>query len=906
MHPLHLLRQLKKDMTGYVSSKYPFFERGHNILNKQLCTILDQEGTLFQDPVLQLVRSRKSEAFDKSFFDQSIHSVLPDTPYSHQIKAWHNIKNEIPTVVATGTGSGKSECFMFPLIDSLLKKNVNQGPRKVCALLLYPMNALVEDQYIRLQRYTTGTGLRVGIYNGAFKNLGSQQVKDITGRIVSDKKKLGLSEAEAMKEIGSLTVDPQIPDTIPHILLTNYKMLEYMLLRPEDHPIFHDADIQYLVLDEAHSYTGSLGLELSCLLARLRVHLGAGGDHYLPIATSATLMQQEPGSKEQEGDIKPQQMMRDFFTQLFGKEFDEEGWLIEDEFVPPPKFDAGVITPFLNADLEAVRRALTRPMFSECLHELAGLYTHVRLDALKDGQNFRSVQDQWARQLAAPLLEVSQHLPALLLRDTDADPIDKVVRWDRAKQRFADRLKTDPLHLEALLILCAQAYEHANQPLLGLRVHVFGKSEPRTFWTLDEDINKRLVVDEQGLDKLDRPASDFISCRKCGHMAWAALAVPSGQAGSQEFTLKRVPTFYEDTKLEGGAEFVVLHASEDINPDVVGRKDWSVQNCEVNIQGQEIRVNWIQKRTKKKVKTDSNDWTTYVRIVRENREDDDIRDDWSCPACGATSSEDRRPVLLTPRGSGATDLSVYGAAVMSALEVPEERRLLFFCDNRQETSFLAGFLSDRHRRFNLRRAIASFFDSARKSGMQESWPLVCEVDPNRQPKGHRFDLAARILLSVKHGKFWGQESLPKEEVITRRDLVDLIPRDVLEVDWLDLKDRDNATINGYKNWLLDNRSIEGAGQETDLVTVQEKVELFHTDQGRWILQTMTEVILVEVSTLFAREGSLQNVGLATWGLKGLGPSVFEPTAIRHPEWKLGSQGLFLISHWLLMRLAEQG
>jgi ATP-dependent helicase YprA (DUF1998 family) len=299
MQPFSLLRSLRHDCIDYVRGKYPFLSNGRPDLDEQLTRLLSETGTLFQDPVLQLGRSRKKVPFENSMFEASIGETVKTLvelrePYAHQVTAWKQISAGMPTVVSTGTGSGKSESFIIPVLDGLKKLGLKPNDRKVGALFIYPMNALVQDQFLRIFKYAVGSGLRVGIYNGAFKELKEDERRKICnklGEIYANLKKTRptLDVGYDFSDPKTLVVDPADPRTYPHILLTNYKMLEYMLLRSEDQPLVNAMDLRYLVLDEAHTYTGTLALEISCLLTRLRVHLGHERSGYLPIATSATL-----------------------------------------------------------------------------------------------------------------------------------------------------------------------------------------------------------------------------------------------------------------------------------------------------------------------------------------------------------------------------------------------------------------------------------------------------------------------------------------------------------------------------------------------------------------------------------------------------------------------------------------
>ena len=139
-------------------------------------------------------------------------------PYIHQINSFKRLHHPNPqnTVITTGTGSGKTECFMYPFLDYVTElKNNGQGEGALKAIILYPMNALLDDQAIRFSKAIKehkleGLGIRIGKYTG---DNGNQRVMDLSNNKVIDNR-------------DELCKNP------PDILLTNYKMLDYMLFRP--------------------------------------------------------------------------------------------------------------------------------------------------------------------------------------------------------------------------------------------------------------------------------------------------------------------------------------------------------------------------------------------------------------------------------------------------------------------------------------------------------------------------------------------------------------------------------------------------------------------------------------------------------------------------------------------------
>ncbi|NOT63413.1 MAG: DEAD/DEAH box helicase, partial [Acidobacteria bacterium] len=219
----------------------------------------------------------------------------PDRPlYVHQESALRHVLANRNLVVASGTGSGKTECFLIPILHDLLTDS-SPGVR---ALLIYPMNALVNDQLERLRNLLKGTGITFGRYTSELEEYESE------GRRKNDKAPENeIVSREAMRGHIKHSSHP------PQILITNYAMLEYLLLRPQDAPIFASGLWRFVCLDEAHTYTGAQGIEVSLLLRRLKHRLGKQAGELRCIATSATLVRDDADAAVQ------------FATHLFGEAF---------------------------------------------------------------------------------------------------------------------------------------------------------------------------------------------------------------------------------------------------------------------------------------------------------------------------------------------------------------------------------------------------------------------------------------------------------------------------------------------------------------------------------------------------------------------------------------------------------
>ncbi|MGA8213669.1 MAG: DEAD/DEAH box helicase [Candidatus Sulfotelmatobacter sp.] len=236
--------------------------------------------------------------------------------YAHQWESFEKIAREQRNlIVATSTGSGKTECYVIPLLYHLLTETTEQRRNTgVRALLLYPMNALVEDQmhrlrqllfWINLSRYVKGNGrpITFGRYTGA------------TPVAANDRHPERQVSPEAMHGLGELVYRTEMQATPPDILVTNFTMLEYMLLRDDDQQLFARPEhFRFLVLDEVHTYTGTQGMEVALLLRRLRAFLQRRSGRrasFQAIGTSATL----PSGAD------ARRSTAEFATTLFGVSF---------------------------------------------------------------------------------------------------------------------------------------------------------------------------------------------------------------------------------------------------------------------------------------------------------------------------------------------------------------------------------------------------------------------------------------------------------------------------------------------------------------------------------------------------------------------------------------------------------
>ncbi|PRY22296.1 uncharacterized protein DUF1998 [Spirosoma oryzae] len=250
----------------WTAGPYTFQELADNgMLESRLVKSLDAQykGVKFDDKSLNL-----SEQALRTFYK----------PYTHQLKAWAALSGEKKrsVVVTSGTGSGKTECFMVPILNDLVgqlnaTKTTLQG---VQALFIYPLNALINSQRERLLAWTLDykEQLRFCLYNG-------NTPQRLSAPVLAGRPRSEVHDRETLWQ------------SPPPILITNPTMLEYMLIRRQDRPILEKSQgqLKYIVLDEAHTYIGSQAAELALLIRRALDGFGVTADQVRFIATSATI-----------------------------------------------------------------------------------------------------------------------------------------------------------------------------------------------------------------------------------------------------------------------------------------------------------------------------------------------------------------------------------------------------------------------------------------------------------------------------------------------------------------------------------------------------------------------------------------------------------------------------------------
>jgi len=277
--------------------------KGKATEQKYLREILTKREPLMSEPIFQTVfpweqskitfldHAKKLNILDNKFVNaladenltgKDLNFPAGRCPYIHQTKSWDCMLNKHKTiVVTTGTGSGKTECFMIPVLQDLYRQRMqNPFDNGVQAIFIYPLNALMKSQQKRINAWCKALdpNITYAIYNGDTENL--------------EKKEPNFKERKLICEsLPQMVYRQQIRNTPPQIMFTNPTMLNYMLVRQEDQSIIQKSrgKLRWILLDEAHSYSGSAASELALQIRRIINAFGETIDDVNFAVTSATI-----------------------------------------------------------------------------------------------------------------------------------------------------------------------------------------------------------------------------------------------------------------------------------------------------------------------------------------------------------------------------------------------------------------------------------------------------------------------------------------------------------------------------------------------------------------------------------------------------------------------------------------
>lgn len=572
-------------------------------------------------------------------------------PYSHQIEAWEILRRPQAQsiVVSSGTGSGKTECFLVPILDSLAREQAAVGSPLVGvrAIFLYPLNALINSQRDRLRAWTHSFGkeVRFCLYNGNTPD----QRRSTEG-------------ADFPSEVGDRRTLRSSP---PPILVTNSTMLEFMLVRAQDAPIIEQSKgkLSWIVLDEAHSYIGSQAAELALMLRRVLHAFSASPDQVRFVATSATI-----GDPNGEAGVK----LRRFLADVAGVDESQVHLVAGQREVPR-----------LPSATSLSDDALDNLALIDGTNEVSA----ERFRALTNSKAARAVRELFVGDPSKPSVARLSDVTAVLRKcGISACSESTALKW---------------------LDLLSGVRDENETPFLPLRGHIFHQTLPglwacsdracalRASTALDDSswpFGTVYLAIRQHCD-CGAPCYQVVACDDCGavyleaeHSQDGRLVQPEDVSQVDEFQLD-VESVSDDaeTKEDHDSSARPGTAALVVNRELRGTERWSVNKDNRLI-------------------CDTADAHTLVMALHE-----DGGDGLECPACGAAQS--RRSTLFRKARISAPFLlsGILPTLLEFAPDGPNPadlpyrgRRLLTFSDSRQGTARLATRLQQDSERSRVR------------------------------------------------------------------------------------------------------------------------------------------------------------------------------------------------------------
>ena len=329
MQPLALAGQAQAEYRRYIETTFPVLDDG---LRGQIDEKIRHEHLLWKGPYISVSRpftvgATVAQLVAEGALTPATGDIFSGwTLYDHQERAARRIAGGHATIVASSTGSGKTESFLIPIIDHCLR---TRGTTGVKAVLMYPMNALANDQLKRLRQRLAGSGVTFGRYTGDTP--------------ASEPRGAEHTEAAAEERLSR----ERIQDDPPDILLTNYAMLELLLVRREDHRIFRHNQMRFLVLDEVHTYGGARGIEVACLIRRFKEHVGRARDGLVCVGASATVAGEDA---REVTEFATKLFAENFTDALVLERFEEPAPLAAPYDPPAPQIEQAALDSFDTAD----------------------------------------------------------------------------------------------------------------------------------------------------------------------------------------------------------------------------------------------------------------------------------------------------------------------------------------------------------------------------------------------------------------------------------------------------------------------------------------------------------------------------------------------------------------------------
>jgi len=749
IHPLKTTQHLRRAYIRYLKTIKPFQD---DELRAEYARALE-ETPLMKGPLIEAsppfetgasIRDLVEEDALSSRFRELCNAAFPyERPlYKHQEDAVRRALAGRNLVVATGTGSGKTETFLIPILNHLLQEK-DQGTLErpgVRALLLYPMNALANDQMKRLRRVLKDyPGITFGRYVGETKHTRKEALEEL--------ERYYPNEPVLKNELHSRE---QMQAAPPHIFLTNYAMLEYLLLRPVDSSIFDGETGQFwrfLVLDEAHVYRGANAAEMAMLLRRLQDRVTNGQPGKLQaMATSATLG----------GGPADYPRVVQFASRLFSLPFEwVEGDPARQDVVGPKRVPVAALGATWGAGALSMYRQL---------HDLAEEWRQSKppgdflpqLQKLRTELNapFEILANAYQAAENHPDLAIPRFLYVLLKGDQNLHSLRAYLEKNgptnlaKLAAELFDENEELVIHLVSAAILARPDNETA--PLLPARYHVFARALEGAFVCLNtqatehqgENPKSRLFLRRHKFcPHCHARVFELANCTRCGTAYLigkpkTGLDLCDEESSSDGVSIAirlHLEYLIQDSTLYTGYEvarqveyFALAGGVSQANEDETLISDIALRQQAIETKTEPMRLCSRCGAIYDEITPPS--CGCHVPLVKVNRVDIGRRGTLQrCVSCSTQASSGVVYRFLTGQDAPVSVMAqaLYQHAPpardVEIRELPGQgRKMLNFTDSRQNAAFFAAYLERVHNRTTRRRLIMQLFQERRFYRPEES------------------------------------------------------------------------------------------------------------------------------------------------------------------------------------------
>lgn len=678
MLPSILAKQLQVALGDYVETTFPMT---NPVFHGSLKRMVDTPGALFHEPYVNVRLPFRVSDSEEDLF-QAVHSEYK--PYVHQQRAYGRLlgNDGRSTLVSTGTGSGKTECFLYPILEYCY---AHRGEPGIKALIIYPMNALASDQAKRIAELIyESSELRGNVTAGIY--VGGRQEAPSSG----------MTAKQIITNHDTMLASP------PDILLTNYKMLDYLLVRPKDAQLWKDNDpetLKYIVVDELHTFDGAQGTDLACLLRRLKSRLHIQTGHLCCVGTSATM-----------GDETSSDNIREYASKIFGEPFEIDSVITEDRLSVGEFFSGHSIRDYTFPTQEQIT-ALSASIGEEDQEAFLTLAAQSWLQEPFDRE--RLFSDQGRVDLGEVLMEHSflHHLLEVLKGNFSQST--QIIEELTAQHIQLIELGDPSIALDSFIALISHArtrdIKGKLRPFLHVQVQVWLRELRRLLAKVSpDDISFAIASDLN--DKQIKQYLPVVNCRDCGETGWASFrAEEMGVLSAGDLDKFYNLYFRQDPRI------VIVYPRQEQE----GGQSWTPDRRKLRLCPSCLKLQTDDKDTNLCSNCGEHTMAVWLPIQLEVAGSKDYKR-YVCPSCGSEGG-------ISIMGLQAVTAISALLSQLYASHYNDDKKVLAFSDNVQDAAHRAGFFNSRTWGFSLRTAMQQFaLDSGAGLSLAEFAPAFVD------------------------------------------------------------------------------------------------------------------------------------------------------------------------------------